>query len=229
MISNEDFFDKTIKQNWGKDGLSVVFDGITNLEKYSKSPIKILWILKEGNERKHEDRNHREFHSCVTWYSGWKSTYKNIILTSYGMLNNCSFEKLPVLDEDAKVNNQYVMDYIALININKNGGGGTANDSVIKANYAKHKEILLQQIHEINPDIIINCSRVSQLFNDISMQYGLTKMKYYSKEFELLVNYAQNSSKLIIDYWHPNVRANIVPVKAYQKQILDIYFSWKNR
>lgn len=225
MITSEDFFDETIKQYWGKEGLPVVFDGITNLEKYNCAPVKILWVLKEGNERKHEDRDHREYHSCVTWAPGWKSTYKNIILTTYGLLNNCCFEELPLLDNDARVNNQYVMDDIALININKNGGGGSANESIIKANYVKYKDVILKQIYEINPDIIINCSRVSKIFDDITDMYELNKTQYKS-EFDLIVNYAENSSKLLIDYWHPNVRANIVSADAYQKQILDIFLLW---
>lgn len=72
MFINEDDFDDVIKQEWGKDGSTVVYDGITNIKEWNKTPVKILWILKEGNEHTHEDRDHREFHTCVTWYSGWK-------------------------------------------------------------------------------------------------------------------------------------------------------------
>ena len=41
------------------------------------------------------------------------------------------------------------MDKIALINVNKNGGSSQASSSIIKNNYTKHKDTLLQQIEKI--------------------------------------------------------------------------------
>lgn len=225
MFINEDDFDDVIKQEWGKDGSTVVYDGITNIKEWNKTPVKILWILKEGNEHTHEDRDHREFHTCVTWYSGWKSTYKNIILPTYGILNNIPYENLPSLSNNAKVGGEYVLDIIALINVNKNGGSSQASSSIIKNNYTKHKDTLLQQIEKIEPNIIINCSRVKRLFDDIVKQYKLEKKLYDPRPTpNYVVNYAQNDSKLIIDYWHPGAHLSS---KNYYKMILDIYDIWK--
>jgi hypothetical protein len=227
MFETEDEFDSVIKQEWG---LPIVYDGITNIDEYTKAPIKILWILKEGNEgEKQEERYHRDFHlddHIVVYYSRWKSTYKNIILTTYGILYNIPYKHIPSLSEDSTVNGEYMLNKIALINVNKNGGGGSSNRNVIEANYTKHKNILLQQIDGINPDIIINCSRVKRLYEDVAEKYGMEK-KQFTSEFELKVNFAENSSKLLIDYWHPNVRSYYVSSEAYQKQIIDIYKMWK--
>ncbi len=176
MFKTENEFDSIISQEWGEP---VIWDGITNLEKYMKSSPKILWILKEGNEHEKRNRNHREFHQNVTDYPNWKSTYKNIILSTYGILQNLEYKELPPLNNDATIGTEIVLDEIALINVNKNGGGGHENHTIIEFNYTKHKAILLQQIEGINPDVIINCSRVSRLFNDVAEKYRLEKKRIF--------------------------------------------------
>lgn len=226
MFNTENEFDSIIKQEWG---LPVIYDGIINIKKYKEASVKILWILKEGNEGSEQDeRDHRDFHTnVVEYYSAWKATYKNIILSTYGILHNLEYRDLPVLKNDATVKNEYVLDKISVINVNKNGGGATANSAIIEDNYSKHKEILLQQIEGISPDIIINCSRVNRFFNDLCCKYNLSKKKYdFRPEFDYVVDYAESSKKLLINYWHPGAH---MPDESYQKQILDIYKIWKNQ
>ncbi|MBR5095719.1 MAG: hypothetical protein IK094_01270 [Treponema sp.] len=223
MFHSENEFDHIIKQEWG---LPVIYDGITNILDYKKAPTKILWILKEGNENeKQQERDHRDFHTNVSeYYHGWKSTYKNIILPTYGILHNTSYANLPSLQDDATVNGEYVLNSIALININKNGGGSQANASNIEENYTKHKNTLLQQIEGINPDVMINCSRVTRLFNDVAEKFKLSKKKHDARpEIDFVVDYAESSKKLIINYWHPGAH---MTDESYQKMILDIYKKW---
>lgn len=225
MFKTENEFDPIIKEEWG---LPIVYDGITNIKEYEKASVKILWILKEGNEHtKQNERDHRDFHTNVAeYYAGWKLTYKNIILPTYGILHNFEYKDLPALNDDATVNDEYVLNTIALINVNKKGGGSTANVSIIEENYAEHKDVLLQQIEGISPDVIINCSRVNRLFDDVCKNYNLSKKKYdFRPEFDYVVDYAENSEKLLINYWHPGAH---MTDEAYQKQILAIYKIWKN-
>lgn len=223
MFKTENEFDLIIKHEWG---LPIVYDGITSINEYKEAPVKILWILKEGNESSEQDeRNHRDFHTNVSeYYSGWKATYKNIILPTYGILHNLAYKYLPELNDDATVIDEYVLNKIALINVNKNGGGAQANMRIIEENYTKHKDVLLQQIDGIAPDVIINCSRVNRLFNDVCKKYCLTKKQYdFRPEFDYVVDYAANSEKLLINYWHPGAH---MTDESYQKQILDIYQKW---
>ena len=141
------------------------------------------------------------------------------------MLHNLAYKDLPILSDDGKVNGEYILDKIALINVNKNGGGSQANASVIEDNYTKHKSVLLQQIDGINPDVIINCSRVNRLFNDVADKYGLAKKQHDARqEFDLVVDYASNSKKLVINYWHPGAH---MTDESYQKMILDVYALWR--
>ena len=224
MFKKENEFDSIIRKKWG---LPVVYDGITCIDSYKSAPVKILWILKEGNENVEQDeRDHRDFHTDVAkYYSGWKATYKNVILPTYGMLHNLDYKDLPALADDAKVNGEYVLDKIALINVNKNGGGSQANSSVIEENYTKHKDVLLQQIEGISPEVIINCSRVNRLFDDVCKKYNLTKNKFdFRPEFDYVVDYAASPERLLINYWHPGAH---ITDESYQKQILDIFNQWK--
>ena len=225
MFKTENEFDPIIKQEWG---LPVVYDGITKISEYKGAPVKILWILKEGNESTEQiERDHRDFHTNVAqYYSGWKATYKNIILPTYGILHNLSYKELPELNNDTTVLGEYVLEKIALINVNKNGGGSQANMGIIEENYTRHKDVLVQQIDGIAPDVIINCSRVNRLFNDVCKRYCLTKQQYdFRPEFDYVVDYATNSEKLLINYWHPGAH---MTDESYQKQILDIYQKWKS-
>lgn len=48
ILKTENEFDLIIKQEWG---IPVVYDGIIKIYEYNKTAVKILWILKEGNEK----------------------------------------------------------------------------------------------------------------------------------------------------------------------------------
>lgn len=59
---------------------------------------------------------------------------------------------LPVLEEKEVYQ---VAEEIAYINIKKTGGGGKSNIKEIKDAYSENEELLLKQIKEYNPNIII--------------------------------------------------------------------------
>ncbi|MBR5097438.1 MAG: hypothetical protein IK094_10080 [Treponema sp.] len=217
MFNDVAEFDETIKKEWPSP---VMYDGITNLERYKKAKCKILWILKETNENENdEDRCHREFHEDVTVYKNWKRTYKKIILTSCEILNDKSFfdERDGNLEDKCDVLND-----VAFINVNKTGSTSQSNGWHILECYQKHKETLLAQIDGIEPDVIINCSRVGEVFEDVSKKYSLAKKQFTTLD-KYVINYASNGKMLMIDYWHPNAR---ITDEWYCSQIFDIYKMW---
>lgn len=215
-------FDEKIRQEWGSP---IILDGIIDIDKYLTVNPKILWILKEGNEaNSNEDRDHREFHENVIVYNGWKTTYEKLIKTTYGLLYNCKYDDLPNLENDAKMDKENVLLKIALININKNGGKGNAFKTNIELNYSIHSKIILEQIKEINPDVIINGSRVFRLYNDVSSKdfYNLNKDNHNG------INFSFNKEKLFIDYYHPGCRKITKTTKEYCSDIINIYQNWLN-
>lgn len=224
MFTNETEreFDERIKKEWESP---VVYDGITHIDSYKKTQPKILWIMKETNENGNgEDRYHRDFHQHVKDdYPQWKRTYKKIILTSYGLINKKNYFDMLDIARDKELKGCHeVLWNIAFINVKKTGGKAKSQSWEIEQSYKKHKDTLLFQIDCIEPDIIINCSRVSAVFDDIADKYNLTKQQ--TKVDEWPINFASNSKKLIIDYWHPNAHIN---ENWYCTQIIDIYNSWQ--
>lgn len=223
MFTKNSDFDETIKKEWPSP---VMYDGITNMEQYKNSNPKILWILKETNENGNgEDRNHREFHENVTVYAYWKRTYKKIILSTYGLINNVSFSDMLFFANDKNLCGHYdILNQIAFINVNKTGATSQSKNCYISKYYQKHKDTLLTQVDEIAPDVIINCSRVGAFFDDLSEHYNLTKQVKKTTD-NWIINYANNGKKLLIDYWHPNAK---IEDDWYCTQIIDIYNNWKS-
>lgn len=175
-----------------------VYDGITSITNYLKATKRILWILKEANKSSQKDSwYHRDFHKDITVYNKWKSTYKRIIYTSYGILNNQrNWYKIPWIQNDSTINDINVMKQIAIININKSGGTSVSDNSFIQKVYVEKKNFILKQIKSIEPDIIINCSSVYELTEDLKNIYKLRKNKY---------SYSSNQI-ILLEAYHSNAR-----------------------
>lgn len=218
MLNNEVFqkkqdeLDVEINKIW-KDPF---VDGITNYEMYIKAPVKILWILKEPNNK--GGGNQREFHKDVRDYIYWKNTYLNIMRVAYGIIaGKKEFNEIPPIDtkeclikEDG--DEYFVLDEIAIINVNKSGGNSVTPIGKMDQEYRRIgvKEFLFKQIEFIDPKIIINSHGVYQFFID---QIGKNEIKQIYGE-----HYSVNNNRLIIWTSHPN-RA---PKESYCNNILRI-------
>jgi hypothetical protein len=198
-MKNENELDKQIKAIWKYP----VYDGITNIGNYLNAKHKILWILKEPNkDRPRQIWNHRDFHNCdVSIYPDWKRTYQKIIYVSYGILNTVfEYNNIPPFDGlNSEINGKNILRDIAIININKRGGGSNAIQRTIDNSYSQNSMFIQKQIKLINADIIINASRVWQLFSDLSDEKSTCLQK-------INIQYKMNGSKIIINCYHPNAR-----------------------
>jgi len=211
MFRAENEFDEIIKEHWKNP----VLDGITNLNNYKKSKYKILWILKEANKSGGNDEEwvHREFHKNVTQYTRWWATYKKIIYVSYGILhNNYDWDSIPDVDKGTeRIDGKCILEDIAIININKSGGGSTSSQSMINKHYREKRKILLQQIDGIEPDIIINASRCEDLFKDIAQESRISTLSNSS------LKYFVTNNRLVMNYYHP---ASRFPTHKYCNDLL---------
>jgi hypothetical protein len=204
---------KENEENFSKIyGDSFISDGITDINIYNDIKPKILWILKEPNDISESSWDQRDFHKDVSTYNDWRRTYKLIIKTTYAIFNNIKeFDNIP--DE---YNIRNILHKIAFINIKKKGGGAQANEAIIRNTYYRDKELILEQIDLINPDIIINCSRVWNFFIDLVSTHD-TKP---DNEFQ----YGFKDNKLIIHAYHPN-NTTTTNEKYFNNimQYIDIY------
>ena len=235
--------DERIREVYGK---SSHLDGITNLAKYKETEPKILWILKEMNNKENEPMNQREFHIELQRHNNekypfWKDTYKRIIECSYGIIEYetndnldlkekknlwwlLHYNNIPFVNDDAQIGACYasVLDRIAIINVNKcSGGGSSTNPTEIKRKYCEPevKDFLLnEQIKQINPDVIINCSSVWNLTEDLKNVYKMRPKRYCEEVF-------YNNEKLLIHNYHPNERKK--GKESYYEDIMKYYKWWK--
>lgn len=145
----EEINDRLLKENE-----FLVLDGITDYDQFGKSGLKILWIMKEANQSNtpHAD-DLRIFHRNVKTYPRWRRTYKLIVKATYGILHDKDFKEIPPESDIS-----FILNEIAFINVKKIGGGSNSSWSQILNHYIKNKELILEQVACIEPEIIINCS-----------------------------------------------------------------------
>jgi hypothetical protein len=207
----QDELDKEIAKIWHNP----FYDGIIHYETYIKEKTKLLWILKEPHGKGPQD--FRAFYANPsTEYSKWKATFGNIIRLSWSILAGIfDYDKIPELKNNGSIDGSYILEAVAIININKQGGDSSTPSGKMYYEYKRKdvKDFLLKQIKFINPDIIINCHRV---YDFISDQLGENTLNKINGE-----QYGFNKNRLIIDTGHPNVHGTIIN-KDYCNNILNI-------
>jgi len=216
ILRKEKALDAEVLNIWGENAF---LDGITCYEKFIKAKYRILWILKEVNNtnNKEKEHNRRKYHYSV---QGSKTFY-NIMRVCYAIFNSIEkYDKklLAISKDECLINDSIVLDEIAIINVKKSGGNSITIPGSIDREYKKQgvKQFLMKQIDFINPHIIINSSRVLQLYKD------LCNDNYSKINGEL---YSIYNNRLIIDTGHPLM----APTKYYCDQILKIVFENINK
>lgn len=191
MVDNErlEQIDLELKTNQS----SLITDGITDIGQYIKTTPKILWILKEPNDKDHASCDLKAFHRNIFSYPKWRRTYSLIIKVSYGIINSINeYDEIP---EESTITS--VLRHIAHINVKKIGASSRTDPYSLNKYYNENKTPLLDQIKCIDPNIIINCSRVYSLFKDIT---DTNHSRYNS------FNYSKSQGKIVINAYHPNCR-----------------------
>lgn len=192
-------------------------DGIICQNKFGKHPkskLKILWILKESNDPDGGGWSLIDFLATRTdqpgglfHYKRWASTFGLVIEASYGLLNG--FIKYDEIEKDLKRAAE-ILDYVAVINIKKVPGG--SRSSLAEIANGINPQVILNQINEINPDIVIGGNTL----------WILAKNNLFLDESEL-----SNESwglfkggKIWVDAYHPNNTK--VTHEEYYFQILNL-------
>lgn len=184
---------------------NATLDGIINIEKYVKSPIKILWILKEVNDT--DGYNQRvAFNDLVEQIiktkslsnsnrKYWWPTMDPIIYISFQILNDfLRWEDVDYITDNYKM--VEVLQQISYINIKKTPGGASSNGAELTNAYNLGKKIIRKQIELINPDVIIGGNTLSNLCED----YNLSNFKIAGVNN---INYVIKDNRLFINSYHP--------------------------
>jgi len=175
-----------------------VTDGIVDVEQYNKAKYKILWVLKEANAPKGKWDLREFIKNDLLRYNNWRRTYKLIIYTTWGILNNFpEWKKQSRAWEEDKVK---LLQQIAIINLKKIPGKSRSSDKEIQEEFDKNKNIIFSQIDTFEPDIII---------------FGGTA-KYLNASDRDRIKKIKNC--VVVSAYHPNARKSH---KEYYKDVLD--------
>jgi len=192
-------------------------DGIIcqkNFGKHPKSKHRILWILKEANDpdgggwsltdflATRVDESEGLFH-----YNRWAATFGLVIKVSYGLLNG--FIDYDKIEKDLKKASE-ILDYIAVINIKKVPGGSRASLAEIAEKI--NPQVILEQINEIKPDIVIGGNTL----------WILAKNNLFLESKELSEeNWGLFKNNILwVDAYHPN--NTTVTHEEYYFQIINL-------
>ena len=140
------------------NGAAIIKDGIVDEDKWEKAPRKVLILLKDPHE---EDPN-KEWNLADTIRVGdWGKNSSFKIWTISGQLayliQNLTCTIFPKFPEASVAQNasQAALQQSAVVNIKKTGGGSKAKDVEIFDWALNTQDLLLQQIKDIGPDIIL--------------------------------------------------------------------------
>lgn len=218
-----------------------IADGIINPELYGKSTkpgytgnsLKILWILKEPNssETGWTFQQYLSMKTIENKINLAESTiaypiFKKMLYTSYGILNGLpDYAMVP----DISYPEVYgVGERIAYINIKKTGGGSSATFNSIKAAYQENREMLMDQIQNCNPNIIIFGNTLCFFDAKDLNELGWNPVnKFYSDESTSnTACYDISAERLIIDAYHPAYWK--ISQETYYTEIIGAVRKWNS-
>jgi hypothetical protein len=195
-------------------------DGIINIEKYLNAELRIMWVLKEINS----DGDGYEWNMIDTIkdWSGksipidWRKTFDNILYTTNGILTSTLWEDQPDQDENPEITHQ--LSKIAYCNVKKVPGTSQTNMSKLKRYYETSKKLVLKQINELEPQIIIFGNTYDIIEPDLSnLDYKTAKYKTMEAYF--------SPEQIMINAYHPQYFK--IDPKDYCNDIINAVLDWK--
>jgi len=195
-----------------------ILDGIVDPERFLSAKYKILWILKEPYDDFDDEgvpfgggwdlKEVLKSKNSIQEYEGGKPTFKPMLYTSWGILNNfCLWNDMGNVEKDISM--MEALKSIAYINVKKIPGHKSSYYKVIQDAYDQHKNILLKQIEYINPDIIIGGSTLGLFLNDLQLSRNET-VRHRG------INYFIKNGKIFIEAYHPAQRTSSTGVTQEQ-------------
>jgi hypothetical protein len=215
-----------IKWQGNRNYSNFVKDGILNYERWNSLSPKILFLLKESADHftniAGEKINITKGNGTHFW---WNICYWKYIINC--LYNNIEPLFISTIDlPEVKLNNN-ILDSIAYVNIKKQCDNLTKSKDNDILNFAqKDKELLLEQIDLINPDVIF-CSKVT---------FKAYKHIYEGNIEEINRICFKHNGRLVINFFHPSFfqisggRETIFNSlkEALEKDNVLNSFNWKN-
>lgn len=185
-------------------------DGIINEQEFNKQEKKLLFIAKEPNDPEWNGGDYRK-----EWPD--KANYRfadRIAALAYGCLND--FPPLSDYRKDEATNKSKMLQAVAFMNLKKTGGGGQANNDLIANIISNEKDLIIQEIEIIEPDIIIGGIGINSpywkiLFND--------ELSLENCGYDVRVGTWRKTK--VIEFYHPSIRATPAMLYCLLQQVMS--------
>ena len=199
MLPKADLWDRYREHTELINGAAIIQDGIVDKDKWEKAPRKVLILLKDP----HEEDPSKEWNLADTIRVGdWAKNASTKIWNTAGQMafaiQNWGRDSFPQLkietSEDRTKSKDLAHEALlatAVVNIKKTGGSSAAKDEEISSWAEKTKDLLLEQIRDIGPDIVL-CGGTWQYIKDYwDDNKKVARPVYHPDKF------------YYIDYYHP--------------------------
>ena len=190
------------KENYSKKGLDFIKDGIPCPEVFEKEKQKVLFILKEANDKNSND----QLPSYSEYASGEKDNFKNKGI-------KIRLAEMYKVITDQKLSNAEAIKRIAFLNLKKVGGESVSTPSNISKFASEDRNSIIREINIINPDFIVCCGCFSIFYK----HFILGKKSADKSNWRKYVNHlstnvvlwkSENKEIKIIDMYHPSYSYN---------------------
>lgn len=185
---------KALFDEWRIHRPEIVTDGIVNEEAYSKSKIKILYLLKEVNGGENWDL-------CEFIASGARAqTWNNITRWTMGIQNLDKDFHWKDMENISENQRKDILKSICAVNVKKTSGGHTADSKKLEEAAKEDSVLLRRQLAIYEPEIIVCCGTDWLYFDYIYNYKPEWKMTSHG------IWYVRDEEKIIISYSHPEAR-----------------------
>lgn len=211
--------------------LSPIYDGLYSAEMYWKSPLRIMWILKEP----YDDFDKRTGKPKGGDWSITKDLFHNpedfaknktgqmVIYTSYGILNNLNWAKIDSALENPEI--PKVLQKIAYINLSKMPAYTTTRNSELWTKYEAWKDLTLKQIKQYEPNVLIFGNTFIYFKEDLEKKFVISSTKK-SHLRNINADIYEDDKRIIIAACHPGKRFSNEEKELYVNSLVRKINKW---
>ncbi|MFZ4706186.1 MAG: hypothetical protein ACOYMF_09300 [Bacteroidales bacterium] len=196
-----------LKALWGSlkkpEDIGFVWDGIIDYDKWISYDLKLAFMLREAYSEKDGEWDFAEGYNEAKgrFYIGGRgqqATFNRIEEWSYALDCAMHQREKPMREEVALKDyeaSRKIMLASAYLNLKKIGGRSSSNIGELRAIANRDKELLLQQLKLISPNIILFCATYGDVLKNILFE-GAIKIPETERCYE-------SEGILLIDFFHP--------------------------
>lgn len=198
--------------------LAFVRDGVICLDDWGQAKIKILFVLRDTNQKKEgRDRSRdivKEIAKAINdSKSGWwrRNVLRRVGRWAFGLI---SYEDRVPSFRDAKRAEKQAISSVAYVNLKKSPGGARVSKKILDSHVEQYTFFIKKQIELIGPNVVVLGGTYDQI------------KKYIFPDLRLVCERVYVSNDIVfIDSYHPAQR-RISDEKLYL-QVLESYHKYK--